>query len=139
MTTLELTILVCLGSLLAGLVGSLTGLGGGVVITPLLVLVFGVNIRYAMGASLISIIATSSGSAAAYVREGFSNIRVGMFLEIATAAGALIGASLALKIPSGIVALVFGSVLIVSAYFSIKAASLPIEDGKPDRFATRLR
>ena len=72
------------GSLAAGFVGSLTGLGGGVVIVPLLTIAFGVNMRYAIGASLISVIATSSGAAAAYVREGFSNVRIGMLLEIAT-------------------------------------------------------
>src|SRR5215472_15227534 len=80
MTILIFTILVCLGSLLAGLLGALTGLGGGVVLVPLLTLFFHVDIRYAIGASLVSVIATSSGAAAAYVKEGFSNIRIGMFL-----------------------------------------------------------
>jgi len=83
MNTLEFTVVIALGSLLAGFLGSLTGLGGGIVIVPLLTLVFGVDIRYAIGASLVSVIATSSGAAAAYVREGYSNIRIGMFLEIA--------------------------------------------------------
>ena len=87
MTTLFFVPLVLLGSFVAGLLGALTGLGGGVVIVPLLVVAFHVNIHYAIGASLISVIATSSGSAAAYVREGFSNIRIGMFLEIATTIG----------------------------------------------------
>ena len=93
MNILEFTILIWLGSLVAGFLGSLTGLGGGVVIVPLLALAFGVDIRYAIGASLVSVIATSSGAAAAYVKEGFSNIRIGMFLEIATTLGALAGAS----------------------------------------------
>ena len=88
---LEFTALVFAGSLMAGLLGSLTGLGGGVVLVPLLTLFFKVDIRYAIGASLVSVIATSSGAAAAYVKEGFSNIRIGMFLEIATTLGALIG------------------------------------------------
>src|SRR5215469_7295145 len=88
----ELSALLFIGSLLAGFLGSLTGLGGGVVVVPLLTLAFGVDIRYAIGASLVSVIATSSGAAAAYVREGFSNIRVGMFLEIATTVGAISGA-----------------------------------------------
>ena len=78
------TLLVGLGSLVAGFLGALTGLGGGVVIVPMLTLAFGVDIRYAIGASLVSVIATSSGAAAAYVREGYSNIRIGMFLEMAT-------------------------------------------------------
>jgi hypothetical protein len=85
------TVVVGLASCIAGLVGALTGIGGGVVIVPLLVMTFGVDIRYAIGASLVSVIATSSGAAAAYVREGYSNIRVAMFLEIATTLGALSG------------------------------------------------
>src|SRR5262249_44531915 len=76
---LQLTVLLGLGSVAAGLLGSLTGLGGGVVIVPLLVLL-GVDLRYAVGAALVSVIATSSGAAAAYVKEGYSNVRVGMFL-----------------------------------------------------------
>ena len=76
-----------LGSLLAGFLGALTGLGGGVVVVPMLTLLFHVDIRYAIGASLVSVIATSSGAAAAYVREGYSNIRIGMFLETATTIG----------------------------------------------------
>src|SRR5204863_5110634 len=86
MTILTFTALVSIGAVLAGLLGSLTGLGGGVVLVPLLTLLFKVDIRYAVGASLVSVIATSSGAAAAYVKEGFSNIRIGMFLEIAPSA-----------------------------------------------------
>ena len=71
MNIIEFSLLVCLSSLLAGFVGSLTGLGGGIIITPVLSLALGVDIRYAIGASLVSVIATSSGAAAAYVREGF--------------------------------------------------------------------
>src|SRR5258708_34144445 len=84
MNILEFTALVFVGSLIAGLLGSLTGLGGGVVLVPLLTLFFKGDIRYAIGASLVSVIATSSGAAAAYVKEGFSNIRIGIFLDIAT-------------------------------------------------------
>src|ERR1700759_1333387 len=98
MSVIIFTVILLLGSYFAGLLGSLTGLGGGVVIIPLLTLVLHVNIHYAIGASLISVIATSSGSAAAYVREGITNIRIGMFLEIATTIGALLGAMLALYI-----------------------------------------
>ena len=94
MNNLEFTLLLSGGSLIAGLLGALTGLGGGVVIIPLLTLGFGVDIRYAIGASLISVISTSSGAAAAYVREGFTNIRIGMFLEVATTVGAVVGAML---------------------------------------------
>src|SRR5580658_1523121 len=94
MTVLDFTAIVAVVSFAAGLLGSLTGLGGGVVIVPVLTLLFHIDIRYAIGASLVSVIATSSGAAAAYVREGFSNIRIGMFLEIATTLGALVGAYL---------------------------------------------
>jgi hypothetical protein len=104
------------GSIAAGFVGSLTGLGGGVVIVPLLTAAFGVNMRYAIGASLISVIATSSGAAAAYVRDGFSNVRIGMMLEIATAGGALAGAALAAYVPTSKLAILLGVVLIGSVF-----------------------
>src|SRR5580693_6743045 len=102
------SLLLFTGSLAAGFIGSLTGLGGGVVIVPLLTIAFGVDIRYAIGASLISVIATSSGAAAAYVREGYSNMRVGMFLEVATSFGAMFGAYLATRVPTAGIAIVFG-------------------------------
>ncbi len=108
------------GSLIAGFLGSLTGLGGGVVIVPLLTLGFGVDIRYAIGASLVSVIATSSGAAAAYVKEGFSNIRLGMFLEMATTFGAYLGAGSAALIPTNVIAVIFGIVLLYSAWLSIR-------------------
>ncbi len=112
----EFPLLVGLGSLAAGFLGALTGLGGGVVIVPLLALWLGVDIRYAIGASLVSVIATSSGAAAAYVREGYTNLRIGMFLEIATTAGALAGAFLAARMSPSAIAVVFGVVLFYSAY-----------------------
>src|SRR5437899_5354200 len=120
MTVLVFTLLVWLGSAIAGFLGALTGLGGGVVIVPLLTLVFGVDIRYAIGASLVSVIATSSGAAAAYVREGYTNIRIGMFLEIATTLGALVGAFLAARVSTGVIGIVFGLMLIYSAYVSAR-------------------
>ena len=100
------------------MLGSLTGLGGGVVLIPLLTLLFKVDIHYAIGASLVSVIATSSGAAAAYVREGISNIRLGMFLEVATTVGAVAGASLATHLSTAAIAIVFGLVLILSAVLS---------------------
>src|SRR6266513_918869 len=118
LTVWELTILVWIGSAVAGLLGSLTGLGGGVVLVPLLTLFFKVDIRYAIGASLVSVIATSSGAAAAYVKEGISNIRIGMFLEIATTLGALLGAFLATKVPTSAMAIIFGLMLLYSAFVS---------------------
>jgi uncharacterized protein len=138
MSTLELTALIGLGSLVAGLLGSLTGLGGGVVLIPLLTLVFGVDIRYAIGASLVSVIATSSGAAAAYVREGFTNIRIGMFLEIATTLGAVAGAALATLLAPNAIAVVFGIVLLVSTYLSVRTNHDPGEELPPDPLAVRL-
>jgi uncharacterized membrane protein YfcA len=139
MNTLEFTVVIALGSLLAGFLGSLTGLGGGIVIVPLLTLVFGVDIRYAIGASLVSVIATSSGAAAAYVREGYSNIRIGMFLEIATTLGALFGATVAVKLSTAVIAVIFGLVLIYSAYLSSQPKAEVVSDAPPDRLATLLR
>jgi uncharacterized protein len=105
-------------SLTAGLLGALTGLGGGVVLVPLLTVFFHVDIRYAIGVSLISVIATSSGAAAAYVREGFSSVRIGMFLEVATTLGAILGAYLATVVHTQALAIIFGLVLIYSAVVS---------------------
>jgi uncharacterized membrane protein YfcA len=133
------TLLVGAGALAAGFLGSLTGLGGGVIIVPLLVLVFGVDIHYAIGASLISVIATSSGAAAAYVKEGYSNIRIGMFLEIATTVGALSGAFVAMVIAPSAIAVTFGLVLLISAYLSSRPQPEPTGNETPDPLATRLR
>ncbi|MGA2061211.1 MAG: sulfite exporter TauE/SafE family protein [Thermoguttaceae bacterium] len=139
MNILEFTILIWLGSLVAGFLGGLTGLGGGVVIVPLLSLVFGVDIRYAIGASLISVIATSSGAASAYVKEGYINMRIGMFLEIATTVGALVGAGLAARLSPDAVAVIFGVVLIGSAYSASRPRSVKQRPDKPDRIAAYLK
>lgn len=132
------TVLVWLTSLLAGLLGALTGLGGGVVIVPVLALLFHVDLRYAIGASLVSVIATSSGAAAAYVREGFSSVRIGMFLEVATTLGALLGAYLTAKISTHAIAILFGAVLIYSAWASLRAKH-SAGVGRPNLLAQRLR
>jgi uncharacterized membrane protein YfcA len=137
--TLEFSLLIWAGSLAAGLLGALTGLGGGVVIVPMLTLVFGVDLHYAIGASLVSVIATSSGAAAAYVREGYSNIRVGMFLEIATTLGALGGAYLGGIVPPGVIAVVFGLVLLYSAVDALRQHHSSATARQPDRLATLLR
>ncbi len=139
MNILEFTMLVAMGSFVAGLLGSLTGLGGGVVLVPLLTIFFKVDIRYAIGASLVSVIATSSGAAAAYVKEGFSNIRIGMFLEIATTLGALCGAFLATRVSTRSLAIIFGLVLLYSAYLSRKPRTAEERSLPPDALATRLR
>jgi uncharacterized membrane protein YfcA len=132
------TTLVGCGALVAGFLGALTGLGGGVVLIPLLVF-SGVHIRYAAGAALISVIATSSGAAASYVKEGYSNIRIGMFLEVATTIGALAGASLMPLVEPETIAILFGLVLLFSAYQSWRARTDPGQDSQPDRLATALR
>jgi uncharacterized protein len=116
MGLIEFTCAVLLTSALAGLLGALTGLGGGVVIVPALALIFHVDMRYAIGASLISVIATSSGAAASYVREGYSNVRIGMFLEVATTLGALGGAYLATIISTHAIGIIFGITLLYSAW-----------------------
>ncbi len=139
MNILEFSLLIWLGSTATGFVGALTGLGGGVVLVPFLTLVFDVDIRYAIGASLISVIATSSGAAAAYVKEGFTNMRIGMFLEIATTLGALLGASLAAWMPTSVIAIIFGVVLLYSAYLSSRPLPEQLDGGPPDPLATRLR
>jgi uncharacterized membrane protein YfcA len=120
MSVIELTIIILLGSFCAGLLGSLTGLGGGFIIIPLLTLVLHVDIHYAIGASLVSVIATSSGSAAAFVKEGITNLRLGMFLEIATTAGAMAGAILAIYVPTHYIAILFGLILLFSALMSLQ-------------------
>ncbi|MGC8491948.1 MAG: sulfite exporter TauE/SafE family protein, partial [Syntrophobacteraceae bacterium] len=131
--------MIFVGSLLAGFLGALTGLGGGIVIVPMLALLFGVSIRYAIGASLVSVIATSSGAAAAYVKEGYSNIRLGMFLEVATTVGAVIGAGVAAFISTKAIAIIFGLVLLYSSYLSIKGKkSTPAEDAPANYFGKWL-
>jgi uncharacterized membrane protein YfcA len=139
MTVLLFTTLVALGSLLAGFLGALTGLGGGVVIVPMLALLFHVDIRYAIGASLVSVIATSSGAAAAYVREGYSNIRIGMFLETATTLGAIVGAFAALHVSGNAIAIVFGLVLLYSAFLSGRHREAKDEIVRASPLADRLR
>lgn len=92
MTELELSVILLLSSFAIGFLGALSGLGGGSILTPILFLFLGVDLKYAMGSSLVAAIATSSGAAAAYVKEGYTNMRVGMFLELATTFGAIFGA-----------------------------------------------
>ena len=139
MNTLEFTALTCAGSFLAGFLGALTGMGGGIIITPLLTLVLGVDIHYAIGATLVSVIATSSGAAAAYVKEGISNIRIGMFLEIATTVGALAGVKLALRLHSASLATIFGLVLLYSAVESLRTRREAPMERPRDRIASFLR
>ncbi|WP_160139379.1 sulfite exporter TauE/SafE family protein [Chryseobacterium sp. c4a] len=117
-------IILFFGAISAGLLGSLTGLGGGVIIIPLLTLGFGVPMHYAIGASLISVIGTSSGAAVAFVKEGFTNMRIGMFLEIATTAGAIVGALVSGMLNPNTIGIIFASILLLTVVLNLK--------GKPD-------
>ncbi|GFE67524.1 sulfite exporter TauE/SafE family protein [Chroococcus sp. FPU101] len=118
MNILEFSSLVWIGSFSAGFLGALTGLGGGVVIVPFLTSIFGVDIRYAVGASLVSVIATSSGAASAYIKQGYTNLRLGMFMEVATTIGALVGALIATFVSVKALTLILALVLLYSAYLS---------------------
>lgn len=139
MNILEFSLLVWIGSLTAGFLGALTGLGGGVVIVPLLVSVFGVDIRYAVGASLVSVIATSLGAASTYIKQGYTNLRLGMFLEVATTIGALIGAMIATFISVKALSIVLAVVLLYSAFLSQQPKLDNLETEPPDPAGTYLQ
>lgn len=139
MNNLLFSLLIYIGSFSAGLLGSLTGLGGGIIVVPMLTILFGVDIHYAAGASLISVIATSSGAASAYVKEGYSNIRIGMFLEIATTIGAIIGASLAGIVPAKVIYIVFALVLVYSSINSFIAKKNPEITNSADTYSKLFR
>src|SRR5215831_12077743 len=137
---LQFFILVLLASLLAGFGGSLIGLGGAILMTPILTIFFGVPIRLAIGASVVSIIATSSGAAAAYVRDHITNLRVGMSMEVATTLGAIGGALLAVVTPTAALFVIFGLALAISALPLIRKFSEELPQGVVnDRWAERLR
>jgi hypothetical protein len=136
---LSFTAVVFAGAIGAGMLGSLTGLGGGVVIVPLLTVAFGIDIRYAIGASLVSVIATSSGAAAAYLREGFTNMRIGVFLEVATTSGAIIGASLTTHLPGSAIEVIFGVVLLVSVFLTVREQEAPSIAAHGHGLGERLR
>ncbi len=139
MTVAAFTPVVIVAALLAGFVGSLTGLGGGVIVTPVLTLFLGVDIRYAIGATLVSVIATSSGAAAAYVRDGYSNIRIGMFLEIATTFGALFGAFLGTRVPTSALSIIFGLILLHAAWQAAQGHKNSKAPLPPDPLARKLK
>jgi uncharacterized membrane protein YfcA len=139
MSPLLLALVTLLISLIAGFLGSLLGLGGGIIIVPVLTLFLGVDIHYAIGASIVSVIATSSGAAAAYVRERLVNLRLAMFLEIATTSGAVCGAVLAKVIAVRVLFLIFGLALGVSAVQMFRRRHERVEPVPPSRIADRLR
>ena len=117
---IETSLIILIISVFAGIFGAVLGLGGGMIVTPALSMLFGIDIKYAIGASLISVIATSSGAAAAYTRDKITNIRAGMFLEIATTTGAVTGAFVAGMISSRLLYITFGILLLFSAVMMIK-------------------
>lgn len=139
MTISEFTAVLAVASFFAGFLGALTGLGGGLILIPVMVLGFGVDIHHAAGASLISVISTSSSATISYLRARLCNIRIGMFLEVATTIGALLGAFLASRLPGSIIAIIFGAVLLHSSYMSLKKQDEKIVDGKQDRLAAFLK
>lgn len=132
-------IAVAIGSFLAGVIGALIGLGGGIVITPMLVFGFGIDIRYAMGAALASVIATSSGAAAAYLRDGISNMRIGLFLCIATTVGAVGGAMLATALNPASLSTIFGLALLSTVGLSLCKQGATDPDRPSDPLAVKLR
>lgn len=140
MTPLDFVVTLALISVLAGVLGSLVGLGGGVVVVPVLTLLYHVDIRLAIGASIVSVIATSSGAAAAYVRERMTNLRAGMFLEVATTVGALSGAYLTTVLPTRSLFVVFAVVLGYSAFATFhKRHAAAVLTTSGDRIANALR
>jgi len=111
---LEFILLVFASSIFAGVFGSIVGLGGGVVVIPVLTILLGVDIHFAIGASIVAIIATSSGAASTYVKDKVTNLRVGMFLELGSASGAILGAAIAAYTNSPALKLIFGAILLVT-------------------------
>lgn len=143
MDPLEFFLVVLASAFLAGVLGSLLGLGGGVVMVPLLTLFLGVPPLFAIGASIVSVIATSSGAASAYVKDGITNLRIGMFLEIATTAGAVVGAVLTIALAradlEGVVYVAFGVVLLLSVLPLLKRIGEELPVGVvPDVISARL-
>jgi uncharacterized protein len=140
LTPLELSVSEFGISVGAGVLGSLLGLGGGIIVVPALTLLLGIDIRFAVGASIVSVIATSSGAAAAYVRERMTNLRVAMLLELATTAGAISGAYLAGVVGGRWLYLVFGVVMAISALEMLRSSHETDLSGTPaDALADRLR
>lgn len=126
---------------IAGIFGAILGIGGGMIVTPILTLGLGLDIKYAIGASIIAVIATSSGSTIAYLRDEMLNLRVAMFLEIATTVGAVLGAVLTGVLNATFLYFLFGALLVFTTYNMIrklmsKNGELP--SVKDDKLATQL-
>lgn len=139
MTILTFSLLLFCTGCAAGFLGALTGLGGGIVITPILVLFFHVDLHAAMGASLIAVLATSSGTAITYLKEGYANLRIGLLLEVAAVLGVFLGVYLTALLSPAWISLIFGWVMIFSAYRTLRRNELIDFDKSPSRLATLLR
>jgi uncharacterized membrane protein YfcA len=139
MTVFDTTFIILIGSLLAGLLGALSGLGGGIVIVPLLVLGIGVDIHYAIGTSLIAVIATSTASSCAYIKEGYANVRLGILLETATTIGAILGVAFATMLPSSMLSFIFGLFLFYCAGSSFYHSKQKEKNFTSDKIALMLR
>jgi uncharacterized membrane protein YfcA len=132
-------LVILLVSIAAGFVGALFGLGGGVLIIPFLTLVEGVPVPLAVGASIVSVVATSSASAATYVQDHLTNLRLGMFLEIGTVAGAITGASVAVLLPASALFVLFGLILLYATIIMIRARGIDFPPNvKPDKISRIL-
>ena len=140
MTAIPFELMIAAVSIAAGLIGSLVGLGGGIIVTPLLVLGFGIDMRYAMGAALVAVIATSAGSGSAYLKRGMTNIRVGMLLCVATTMGAVIGAVLVPYVHVKLLSIIFGGVLLLTLVIAVFNRKHHYADGRSSsRLATVLQ
>lgn len=139
MTALDMTTIIFVGSLFAGLLGALSGLGGGIVIVPLLVLGLGVDIHYAIGTSLIAVIATSTATSCAYVKEGYANVRLGILLETATTVGAVLGVAFASHLPASKLSLIFGIFLLYCAISSLYQTKQLSKNFFSDKLALALK
>src|SRR5438094_7145311 len=127
-------LVIFLVSIIAGFIGALFGLGGGVLIIPFLTLVEGVPVPLAVGASIVSVVATSSSSAATYVQDHLTNLRLGMFLEIGTVAGAITGAFVAVFLPASVLLEFFGLILLYATIIMVRARGIDFPaDVKPDK------
>ncbi|GAX03892.1 permease [Secundilactobacillus pentosiphilus] len=137
------TMLIMMGvGLFAGIAGAILGLGGGIIITPILTLMMGLDIKYAIGASIIAVIATSSGSTIAYLRDDVLNLRVAMFLEIATTIGGISGALLTGILDPKYLYLLFGALLVFSGWNmwrKLRRGQEVMTNVKPDQIATKLK
>ncbi|WP_159723229.1 sulfite exporter TauE/SafE family protein [Enterococcus sp. CSURQ0835] len=137
----QILLLLVIG-IFAGILGSILGIGGGIILTPALTLLFGLDIQYAISASIVSVIATSSGATIAYLKDDLLNLRIAMFLEIATTIGAIVGAILTGLVPTGFLFVLFGSFLLFSTINmlqKLRGKSEVLHQAKSDRLAEKLK